>query len=276
MPIPAVVPPHDISRAERRRQFRRDFLEGFATLVAGFRYLRKRPALWHYALLPIAINILITLVIFAGLLVGTWYFLMWMHTWTYFAAGWWGRAQEALAIIVTIIAAFALAAGTYLLLQGILVSYFNERLAMRVELDLGTPASLLTDVPFKYQVLDGIADFLVITLTAAGCILLGCIPVLGTIVGGAVNLYVDCFVFGYDYFEIPLALRGQRRADKRACAKRHRGHVLGLGASVLLMNLIPIVGSIFLTTAAAGAVLLHRKMGLSIVDERAIAPRPAT
>ena len=115
-------------------------------------------------------------------------------------------------------------------------------------------------MPFRYQVIDGIVDFAIVAGTATGCFVLGCIPVVGFILGGAISLYVDCYVFGEDYLDYPLALRGLRHAEKRAFCNRHRPQVLGLGATVLLMNFVPLAGSIFLTTAAAGSVLLHRRL----------------
>jgi CysZ protein len=236
------------------------FMAGLRAPIEGFSFLVRRPRLWHYAVLPILINIALTLLLILGLSWAAYEFLQYMHTWPYFSAGWWSRTQEFFAALGVIAVTLSLIAGSYILVGGILMAWFNERLAKQVEIALGTPPSALTELPLKYQVIDALINFAKVTLTAAVCFLIGCIPFVGFIIGGAISFYVDCFIFGYDYLDYPLALRGLRRADKRAFARRHRPQTLGLGATVLLMNFIPIVGSVFLTTAAAGAVLLHKRL----------------
>jgi CysZ protein len=236
------------------------FLTGLRAPVEGFSFLLRRPRLWHYALLPILINVVLTLTLFIGLSYGAYRFIADMHAWPRFAASWWGRTQEGFAVLAVVAATLSLIAGSYILLGGILTAWFNERLAKQVEIALGTPASELTELPFRYQAFDAVLNFLKVTLTAAACFFIGCIPVIGFILGGAISFYVDCFIFGYDYLDYPLALRGHRRSAKRAFCRRHRPETLGLGATVLLMNFIPLVGSVFLTTAAAGAVLLHKRL----------------
>jgi len=84
--------------------------------------------------------------------------------------------------------------------------------------------------------------------------------VLGSLLGLCGSLYFDCYLLGRDYLGFPMSLRGMRREEQRAFSARHRWHTLGLGASVLLFTLVPVLGSILLTTAAAGAVLLNRQL----------------
>lgn len=247
------------SPSDRRQSATVGFLTGLRAPIEGFSFLVRRPKLWHYAVLPITINIVLTVLLLVGLTWAAYEFLQYMHTWPRFA-GWWGRTQEFFVALGVIAVTLSLIAGSYILVGGILMAWFNERLAKQVEMALGTPASELTELPLKYQAIDAVINFSKVMFTAAVCFLIGCIPFVGFIIGGAISFYVDCFIFGYDYLDYPLALRGMRRADKRAFARRHRPQTLGLGATVLLMNFIPIVGSVFLTTAAAGAVLLHRRL----------------
>ena len=243
----------------RARRYAGDFWEGAGAPARGLLYLLKHPDLWSYAILPMLISLTITLLVLTGLAWAGYHILTWMHGWAHFSATTLGRVQEVFAAIFVVAALLALAAATYLLASGILTGWFNERLALKVELQLGTPAGELKAMSFKYQVVDGIVDFLVVAGTAAGCFLIGCIPVVG-LLGAAANFYVDWFVMGYDYVDIPLALRGMRRADKRAFAKKFRPQVMGLGAVVFALNFVPVVGNVLLTTAAIGAVLLHQRL----------------
>jgi uncharacterized protein involved in cysteine biosynthesis len=86
------------------------------------------------------------------------------------------------------------------------------------------------------------------------------IPVVGSVAAVGGSIYFDCWVLGLDYFEYPLGLRGKARREMRQFCKAHRLQTLGLGAAVLLMALVPVLSAVFLTTAATGAVLLHRRL----------------
>jgi len=243
----------------RAKDFSRQFFEGARLPWEGLRFLLRHRGLWHYALLPMVINLLVTLTILLSVVAVGVEVAIWFHGWGYFAGSTSGRVQEVLLDVVLFAALLGMAAGSYLLLGGILSSWFNERLARQVEILLGVPAAELNEAPLKEQMLDALRGFLTIAVTTLGCFLLGCVPLVG-IVAGVISFYIDFFVFGYEYFEIPLSLRGVRRKEKRAMARQHRPRVLGLGAAVFLMNMVPIVGSVFLTTAAVGAVLLHRRI----------------
>jgi uncharacterized protein involved in cysteine biosynthesis len=241
------------------RVFLNQFFEGVRVPLNGLRFLLRHRALLGYAILPLLINLTVTLMVLAAVGgIGVWT-AMWFHDLPYFAANGWGRTQEVFADIALFAALLGMAAGGYLLLGGILSSFFNERLAQQTEIVLGDAPAQIAVAPFAQHVADGLRAFLVVMLTTAGCFTLGCIPGVGFVVG-AVSLCIDWFIFGYEFFEMPLTLRGMRRTEKRAFAREHRPRVLGMGAAVFLMNMIPLVGGVFLTTAAVGAVLLHRKL----------------
>ena len=87
----------------------------------------------------------------------------------------------------------------------------------------------------------------------------GVIPVvLNLLISG--SLYYDALLFGEDYFDYPLALRGKRRHEKKEFVRKHRYYTLGLGAAVFLAGFIPIVGAVLLAAAVVGAVQLHRRL----------------
>ncbi|MEK6235627.1 MAG: EI24 domain-containing protein [Planctomycetales bacterium] len=55
-------------------------------------------------------------------------------------------------------------------------------------------------------------------------------------------------------------LRGVSRREKLARIRDRRRTALGLGASVFLLNFVPLLGSVLLTASVVGAVLLFRDL----------------
>lgn len=234
------------------------FREGFAVPREGFVYLCRNPGLWRYAVIPILLNVLITAIVL-GLLVGAAvYFAVQIHP--RFARGWGWRAMEVLAAVAMLAAAAGLAMAAWVVLNGVLCGYYNGKLARQVELRLGLPPDQIREVPLRQEVADAFRNLGALIVINGGFLLLNVVPVLGSVVATVGSLYFDCYIFGRDYLDLPLALRGIRRADKLAFCRRHRGHTVGLGAAVLLFNFVPLIGAVPLSTAAAGAVLLHRRL----------------
>lgn len=248
------------SMVRRRGGFVGDFWEGVVTPWRGFVYMLGKPGLWTFGWAPVLINLAVTTLTLMGLAVGLYYGIGAIHGSVYFASGWWGRTQEVLVVMGLVVAALGMTLAVYFLLASALCGYFYGLLAKEVEKQLGMREEDMKELPLHYQVFDALRDFLVIGGTSVGCLLLGCVPVVGSVVGTGIALYVDCFVFGYDYLDFPLELRAMKRKEKWAFARRHRAHTVGLGLTVLVFNFVPILGSVMLTTAATGAVLLHRKL----------------
>jgi uncharacterized protein involved in cysteine biosynthesis len=237
----------------------RSFFMGLAAPFHGLKFLLTHRSLIPYAVVPFLINVTVTLFLLAVLLTSAVGIFYWIHGMPFFATSGWHRAGEVLLDIAILALLLGMTAASYMLLGGILSAFFNERLAKQVEILLGTPADQLQEAPLKQQAIDGVRNFLTVAATSACCLLLGCIPLLN-LLGAAISFYVDWFVYGYEYFEMPMSLRGMPRKSRRAFARQHRPKVLGLGATVFCLGLIPIVGSVFLTTAAVGSVLMYHKL----------------
>jgi uncharacterized protein involved in cysteine biosynthesis len=261
MSTPLQVQPHSQKPelSTRARGALGDFIMGLSSPLQGLRFLLAHRELWPYAVVPLLINLAVTLLVLGTLTAVGIVTMMWLHDHPYFASGWWGRVQEVLVALLLLAALAAGAAGTYILVGGTLTSIFNERLARQVEIILGTPAEYLNEAPLKQQFLDALRGFLTVAGTASVCFLLGCVPLVN-LLATAISFYVNWFVLGYEFFEMPMTLRGFRRKEKRAYARLHRAKVLGLGATVFGLGLIPILGSIILTTAAVGTVLLYHRL----------------
>lgn len=245
----------EVQTAQRRPVMSR-FLTGARAPLDGFAYLWRRPALWRYAVIPLMVNIVVSLVVLVGMIMVVGATLAYLE-WQFPSSLWWHVALKVLAGVVLLILALGAALIAYFILGGILSGYFNTRLARQVELALGTPAEHLHEVPFWYQVYDTVRDLLVLTGINIGCLFLNIIPG----VGAAASLYFDWYVFGVDYMDYPMSLRGMRRGEKKIVTwRRYRPETLGLGAVVFGFNFVPVVGGMILTTAAVGAVLLYHKV----------------
>jgi len=248
------------------------FREGLQAPLEGLQYLTAHGELWHYALLPIVLNVLITgfvlLILFS---IGGW-FAVELHP--EFARTWWGTILEVLSAIGILVVALALAAITWLALNGILCGHFYSKLAKRVELQLGTPAEHMRDVPLRQQVIDTLRDLASLLVINAGLLLLNVVPVIGSIAALVLGFYFDGFIFGADYLDYPMSLRGMRRRDKRDLCKSHRWQTIGLGGGVFAFNLVPVIGAILGAAAVVGAVLMFHRWLQAQVMEIATPPGP--
>lgn len=252
----------------------RGFATGFYTPWVGFRFMQQHPKLWRDAILPVLCNLILTVLLIAGMAwagVATYEKLEsltsgWLQS-VLPTEGWWswllgvvGFVARFLIVIVIIGLVGALALGAWILFQGIFCGYFYSELARKVELLVGMKPEDIREVPLWYQVYDAVLDVTVLAIVAAGCFVLSFVPLIGAVAALVIGGYFNCFIFGMDYLDYPQALRARKRDVQRVFARRHRAATLGLGASVTLLSFIPILSSVLLTTAAAGAVVLYRRL----------------
>jgi len=244
--------------------------EGFAAPGNGFRYLCANRRLWRHAIAPIVMNIVlstIALLVFIALAIwaGT-------HIHAMFPEGWGWMLLEILCGLMLLLVALAATFAMWLLLQEILCGHYYEKLAREVELQLGVEADELGDVSLRRQIADTAADLATLAAVNVGLLLLNVIPVLGTLAAIAGGLYFNCFAFGTEYLSFPLQLRRYDRKRCRKFARDFRGQTLGLGAVVLVLGLVPVVGAIVLATAVVGAVLLHRRLRTAVTVGSSLPP----
>jgi CysZ protein len=252
------------------------FRHGWAAPWEGFGYLCQHPRLWWHGVLPVVLNVLITGVVLLLLLVVAVWFVASLHP--LFPAGWGWLALEVLCAVGFLVLAVGLALVAWSLLQGVLCGHYLAKLACAVEIQLGLPPDQIQEVSWGYQVVDACRDVAALVAINGGFLLLHVLPGIGSVLGVAGSLYYDWLLFGAEYFDYPLALRGKRRDEKKQFIRRHRYYTLGLGAAVFLANFIPVVGAVLLATAVVGAVLLHRRLEAppAIASAAAPAPPPST
>jgi len=142
-------------------------------------------------------------------------------------------------------------------------AWFYAVLARQVEIALGTPVSEFRERGLFAELRDTAVNLFVLCALNVGCLLLNLVPGAGSVLATILGLYFTAFLFGLEYLDFPLALRGRNRREKLSFARRHRLVTLGLGSSVAVLNLVPGLGAIFLVAAVAGSVVLyHRRAGI--------------
>jgi uncharacterized protein involved in cysteine biosynthesis len=257
------------------------FLEGASTPWLGLSVMRHRPYLWKYAIVPIVLNIaimfaaLLAMVAMASGSVALLYWLLgdWQGNWWYAAL-----ALQILAAIVTVIICIATAVLTWRLLSGVLCGYFYGRLAMRVETEFGMNRDELREISLADELRDTAAGLFWLLISLVLALIVSLIPFIGPPIGFLYSTYFQTLSCGRDTLAYPLQLRAMRRAERLAYSRRHTPHTLGLGSVVLVMQFVPILGAVLMVTAAAGAVVLHRRLKLAQpeVDSTAGATAAAT
>jgi uncharacterized protein involved in cysteine biosynthesis len=257
-PFARLVVPPAASRLGR-------FAEGASAPWLGLCVMWHRPALWKYAVVPILINIAIMIAaIFAMLTMASasiallyWLLGDWQGNWWYAAL-----ALQILAAIVTMIVCIATAVITWRLFSGILCGFFCARLAARVEVEMGTPRDELRELTLRYELRDTAINLFWLVISLILALLVSLVPFMGPPIGFAYSTYCQILACGRDTLAYPLQLRAIRRAERLVFSRRHVAHTLGLGTIVFVMQFVPILGAVLLVTAAAGAVVLHRRLQL--------------
>ncbi len=234
------------------------FIEGFLVPWEGAIYLMARPGLLPFAILPAAVHFVLSLGLIYGLYRG--WVAVWVWSSTWLGDAWYSVALEKAGAIGLCILLLAGGVGTALLLGVILCSLFYPILARRTERAIGVAEGELRDVSIFREVRDTLLNFAELVVVNLFILALNLVPAVGSLVAGAVSYYFNCFIFGLEYLDYPLALRGRERREKRVFAKAHRMNTLGLGTAVFLFQLLPLIGSFLLATAVVGSVFLHRRL----------------
>ncbi len=234
------------------------YVRGVAASFEGLSFLCSRPTLWRFAIWPILINIVVSLVsLFLAYQIGSYF---WQSYSDSLPIVWWATIVKWCLFLVVLLVALTIAFVAYLLLQSVFCAWFFSQLARHVDLFLGTRPDELTDPPIVAQISDALRASVKLIIVTILVLLLNVVPVVGSIAALVIGLYVDAFILGSEFFGYPLELRGVRWRDRQRIAKAHLGTTLGLGTVVSLLFLIPILGPAIQATSVVGAVLLFRRI----------------
>jgi CysZ protein len=235
---------------------------GFHDIGRGYRVLRAHPVLWKWVIAPA----LITLVLFAALIVGIWALVAPLRDWLA------GHLPDVLAhvassllttLVIVVLAVFGLS--LFVSIAGIIAGPFNEALSERIE-------SRLTAVPMTpfslhefghglwLAIGHGLRRLLASLVGLVVVFAIGFVPVIGTIAAIVFGAWLTAYGAAYDCYDAVLARRFWAYRRKIDYLAHHRMRTMGLGAAVAGMLLVPGLNLVALGLGAAGATVAAHQL----------------
>jgi CysZ protein len=231
------------------------FLDGTRALFGGLGFLFRTPAAWPLALVPVVVAGLVTL------LLGSTAAALVLPRVTAALA----PRSSVLAVVAEVLAALLLL--IVAALAGVAVAQplsgpALNRIVRRVEAEAGAPAwpatgagedmlralqSMLVGYTFGLPVLGILALISLLFPPAA-------------VVTFPLKLVVLALLFAWDLCDYPLSIHGLPVAARISLVWRHARAMIGFGAGLALVSLIPCVGLLFLPIGVAGAARLMRQI----------------
>lgn len=243
------------------------FFHGLKMLPRGGLYLVRHPSTWPYALLPLAINV----VLFAGLLIQGLFrwlpsFAQWLTpgslpAWVPMA---WLFLKLAgfLAWVLAAVVLVGCLAISFTTVGCVIAAPFNDALSDRVEELLRGQRA---DQPFDlalflrdlgrtlFQAASKLAIIVGVFVVTLPLLL---IPLLGQVAYTAINLLVGTWYLALEYVDLPMGRhRWKLAARRRWCHDRYQS-LLGFGSGVYLTTLVPLLGFLVMPCAVAGGTML--------------------
>ncbi|MFJ7126724.1 EI24 domain-containing protein [Streptomyces sp. NPDC098101] len=248
----------------------RDLGVGFGYLVKGQKWVAKHGRWFGFGLLPG----LVTLVLYAGALVGLGYGADDLAAWaTPFADDWtspWLDVLRGTLTALVFVFGLFLAVITFTAVTLLVGQPFYESLSEAVDRGEGgeVPESGL---PLWRELWISARDSLRILLRVAfyGILLFACgfIPVVGQTVVPVVGFCVSGFFLTEELTSVALQRRGVEFKERLSLLRGRRTAVLGFGVPLTLAFLVPFVAVFLMPGAVAGATLMARDLRGETSDE---------
>ncbi|MFJ2820593.1 EI24 domain-containing protein [Streptomyces toxytricini] len=241
----------------------RDLAGGFGHLLAGQKWVFRHGRWLGFGLLPG----LVTLVLYAGALVGLGYGADGLAAWaTPFADDWgspWlGLFRGFLTGLVFALGLF-LAVITFTAVTLLIGQPFYESLSEEVDrsIDGDAPESGL---PLARELWisarDSVKVLLRVVLFGILLFALGFIPVIGQTVIPVIGFCVSGFFLAEELTAVALQRRRVEFKERLALLRGRRAMALGFGVPLVLLFLVPVVAVFLMPGAVAGATLMAREL----------------
>ena len=241
-----------------------DFTRGVGLLFRRFGWWRKRPGTMALGLIPAGI---VAIVLLAGLITLGTFLPTIAEAITPFANGWpsvWLTVIRIAAGTAVFGAALVLTAVTFTALTLVVGEPFYEKVWRQVETDTG---GAVPSVPYGFWrgVRDGLMLLLRGIFAALIAAVLGFVPVVGGVLGGAAGLTLTAWLLADELASRGLAARGLTRVDRRELLRGRRALTFGFGLATQLCFLVPLGAIVAMPAAVAGATLLAREVAPPVV-----------
>ncbi|MCB5180940.1 EI24 domain-containing protein [Streptomyces antimicrobicus] len=240
-----------------------DLGRGFGHLMAGQRWVARHGRWFGFGLLPG----LVSLVLYAGALVGLGYGADDLVSWaTPFADGWgspWlGLFRGFLTALLFSLGLF-LSVITFTAVTLLIGEPFYESLSEQVDRTEGgeVPESGLSlGRELWISARDSVR--LLVRVVCYGIVLfaLGFIPVIGQTVVPVIGFCVSGFFLSVELTSVALQRRRAELPERLALLRSHRAMALGFGVPLVLAFLVPLVAVFLMPGAVAGATLMVREL----------------
>ncbi|MCF7981788.1 MAG: sulfate transporter CysZ [Pseudomonadales bacterium] len=230
-----------------------NLFRGLGYLYQGAGLLLK-PGIWHYVVIPLAINILLfsAIIYYAYHQFNSWvvYLMDWLPGWLSFI-DW--LLWITFALLITLLVVFS-----FSLLANFIAAPFNSFLAEAVERRLTGEALEVKPRPLILEILASLARELVKMAyylpRALALLLLGFIPVVNTVAPVLWFLF-GAWMMAIQYLDYPMDNSRISFDRMKMLLKEQRLTPLGYGSAVLLASIVPLVNLIVMPAAVAGATL---------------------
>ncbi|MFV0319841.1 MAG: EI24 domain-containing protein [Microbacterium sp.] len=237
----------------------REFFGGVATLGRGFAYWRSRTGLMLLGLLP---AVIVGALFLAGLVALAVFLPQLTAALTPFADDWpavWAAGIRIALGSALVAGALVLFAVSFTALTLAVGEPFYDRIWRAVEADRG-----VTDPGPGIGLWRALGDGVVLVLRGIGvavlALLVGVIPVVGSVLAAVVAFTLTGWMLADELTARGLAARGITRTNRRGMLRRHRARTVGFGIATQVCFLVPL-GAIFVMPAAvAGATLLAERV----------------
>lgn len=226
------------------------FVHGLKSLPRAVGVIRRAPRVLLWLAPPLLITLLLDALVFyfafdgmragiAGLLPG---------------GGWFASLRTFLDVLGAMVVVLVLGwSFTWVFLT--LTSPFQDFISAAVEREVRgsavpDPAGLSG---FVRSVMHSLVQALALTFLSVMFLILGLVPLAGPVVFFAWS----AFALGYSFVSIHSGRTGQRFAERWAFARRHLGAVMGLGAIVVLISLVPLANVLLLPAFVVAGTLIQ-------------------
>jgi CysZ protein len=220
------------------------FLTGASYPLRALGVLRRYPALWRYVIIPIFLNILVGVTLYAGLLFAGFRvidgFIASLPEWLVFIA-WLLR--------VLLIVVLLIATGYVLVRFGVVIgSPFYSRLSERLEerfsgvaFDAPPPTVGNVTRDIARALLFEVKKLILALIIGAPTLLLNLIPVVGSFLATASGIALGATISCLDFFDPPLERRRMRFRDKLGFVRQGLPATAGFGLVCLGLVSIPLI-----------------------------------
>jgi CysZ protein len=221
-------------------------------VLHGVGFIVRTPRAWSYAVVPVLLAILLTGVL-ASLAI--WQVPGWVGAWIGPTASTWTTVGAVVAQVLATVAAVVLSALVGFALAQPLAGPALEQIVRLQDAELGMPARAPT--PFFQDVVRSTGSLAVSYVFGLPIIallfVLGIVVPFAMIITKPLELLVAALTLAWDLIDYPLSVRGLSVRARLGFVRRNLGAVVGFGAGLALVGLVPCLLFLLLPAGVAGA-----------------------